>query len=299
MIRRYLELRRLGLGWYHWVGELLAKAPPRLYMAICDIIGTAEWLWRRKRASRVSQELQELLRLAGTVSVRPSSRRHFCYFWRLKLAHAYIALAPMDYVERLMTVEGGEHLETLLTSGRGFVLASLHSLHGHLGAAYLVRRGKPTQSFRKAQRAEFLETSAERLIFYGATPVFLEQDVPMGAVLKRSFDWLRRGNAAFVFVDGVYGQQEVAVEVFGRPVRLRPGLLEAARLSQSPVMPVTVLVRGDRISLRFAHPGNIATREELEQVLRNIAKEYETAVELSPESLPLGKFERRLIERSK
>ncbi|MGC8742232.1 MAG: hypothetical protein ACP5UB_12400 [Candidatus Sumerlaeaceae bacterium] len=298
MIRRYLELRRMGLGWHHWFAELLSQLPPSQYLFVCDLLGTAEWLWRRKRSRRVARELRRLLLLAGNPKQRLSPRLHFCAYWRLKFAHAYIALAPMEHVERLLEIKGQEHLSDLLCHDSGFVICSLHSVHGHLAAAYLVRRGKPTLTYRKAERATLVGTTVERMFFYGATPLFLRSDEPLGAVLKRSFDWLRQGNAAFVFVDGMYGQQQLTVEIFQRKVSLRPGLLEAARLARVPVTVAAVFTRDRKISIRFSAPQTVSTPSARAKVFRDLVNIYETVVLTSPESLRMGKFERRLLDRS-
>jgi lauroyl/myristoyl acyltransferase len=297
MIRRYLELRRLGLDWYHWLGELLAHWPPSIFLLVCDTIGTIEWLWRRKASRRIARKIRRMLQLAGAPPRRVRSRAYFCAFWRLKLAHAYLALAPRPYVEQLVEVEGADHLEHALARGRGLVLASLHSLYGHLVAAYFVRRGIPTLSLRKADKSRYLGTSVEQLVFYGASPVFIDPSVPFGSVLKRSYEWLRQRNAAFFYVDGLYGDAVATVKIFDREVTLRPGVLAVASLAKAPLMGGAVLLRDRKLVIRFLEPVFVDESPQPAEVLNLLARAYEQTAATAPEMLPFGKFERRLLDR--
>ncbi|MCX7625378.1 MAG: hypothetical protein N2Z21_04125 [Candidatus Sumerlaeaceae bacterium] len=295
MISRYMELRQLGLKWSHWLGEWLASKSPATFLLVCHALGTMEWLWRRKARKRVAKQLRALQSLAGVRCAPAKPRDYFTNFWRLKLAHAYIALAPFEQVEKIVKIEGLEHLHAALETRKGAILASLHSLHGHLAAAYVVRLGVPTISFRKATREGYVGTSAERLIFYGAQPVFMDETQPFGAVLKRCYDWLRQGNAVFVYVDGVYGCEEAVVSIFGRKVLLRPGLLRSAALVKAPIISVAATSERNHLIIRFFPFVVVQDGEDIQKILQSLAQAYEDMVSRCPASLALGKFERRLI----
>lgn len=297
MIRRYLEFRRLGLGWKHSLAEWLATRSPQTFFRMGNLVGTLEWLWRRRVSAAVAKRLRSLQALAGSNSSSAKPRDYFCKFWCLKLAHAYIALAPRERVEQILEVEGVDLLREALELKRGVVLAGLHSLHGHLAAAYLVRLGIPTISFRKATRETLLGTAAEKLIFYGAQPVFMDEAQPFGAVLKRAYDWLRQGNAVFVYVDGIYGSDEIPLKVLGREFPFRPGLLRAASFLKTPVLGVVATCEGGRIRIRFLPPETIEEPSDTQMILQRLAQAYEDVVRRCPTTLPLGKFERRFVKQ--
>lgn len=296
MIRRYLEFCRLGLGWKHCLAEWLASRSPQTFFRVCNLLGTIEWLWRRRASATVAKRLRSLQALAGSNSSSAKPRDYFCKYWCLKLAHAYIALAPRERMEQILELEGTDLLREALELKRGVVLAGLHSLHGHLAAAYLVRLGTPTISFRKATRATLLGTAAERLIFYGAQPVFMDEAQPFGAVLKRAYDWLRQGNAVFVYVDGVYGSDEIPVPVLGRDFPFRPGLLRAASFLKTPVIGAVATCEGRKIRIRFLDPETIEHPDDTAKILQRLARAYEDVVRRCPSTLPLGKFEQWLIK---
>ncbi len=297
-MRSYWRFRQLGLGWRHWLSALLARFPPFLLLAVSEVFGTAEWLWRRRKAREVTRLLARLRQLARAPNERIACRHYFTSWWLTKFAHAYVALASGLHLKGLVDVRGFDPIEKHLAAGEGFLLTSLHSLHGHLAAAYAVRRGAKLLSLRKGERENLAETEVAPLVFYGATPIFVKPDAPFGAILKRALDGLRSGNAIFVYADGIYGTEKAKVELLGISVTLRPALLIVARLAQCPVYVVSVKRRGPKLLVSFSEPMSLRDESDMDTVFRHLADEYVTTVLQSPESLPAGIFERQ-FNRSK
>jgi lauroyl/myristoyl acyltransferase len=298
MIRRYLEYRRLGLGLSHLGAEILAATPPTIYLAACDVVGTLEWLLHPKRRQRARRLLHGLFAAVGHPQKRVRTLPYFRSWWRLNWAQAYIPLSKIENVEKLVRVSGLEHIEEALESKKGVIVASLHSLWGHLAAAYLIRKkGWQFTSLRKRQRASLLASRAQGMVFYGAQPVFLEEGEPLGGVLKTAVQVLSRNEGLFVYLDGIYGERQTTVNILGSVVNLREGLLGAARFVGTPVSLASVRTTPAGIEIVFSplYPAN--SESEKAHIFEELARLYESYVPNSPHSLPLGKFEKKLVAK--
>ncbi len=157
-------------------------------------------------------------------------------------------------LHRLCRVDGVENLQAART-GRGAILLPTHSGNGLLLAAQLADRGWPiTLVYRKSpvMAPQFI---AAGLAHYGFEGIAANDGL---LAYARLVDALRRDRVVFAMMDDGVRDEEAGVPLrfLGKDMRIPSGLVQLARQSRAPLVPVTSLsadpVWHFRIEPRFA-----------------------------------------------
>lgn len=158
----------------------------------------------------------------------------------------YLRLGGLRGFDRIVTLEGLEHLEAATRGGSGAILFSAHFGGGYpLLAALGARRYRlymlaaPIRHLPLAQRAVLrLRTALIRRAGNGGV-LFTNQPTFGHEVFAR----LREGALIYLFLDvppAPSAKRTVRIDFMGRPCRLPSGILDLAAKSRVPVLPFFV-----------------------------------------------------------
>jgi KDO2-lipid IV(A) lauroyltransferase len=219
-----------------WLAHFL---PLGALAAIGNALGAAAfWLIpERRRVTRINLEkcfpqmsAQERERLA---------RAHFRAFSRSFVERAVLWWAPRERVERMVRVEGLEHLRAL--GGAPAILLAPHFAGFDTGFARLACEMNLVSMYARQKDARF-----SALLLRGRTRFGEQRLVSRQEGIRAAIAAMREGRPFYYLPDQDYGPRDaVFVPFFGVPAATVPGLSRIARLAGAKVLPcVTRMLPG-------------------------------------------------------
>jgi KDO2-lipid IV(A) lauroyltransferase len=163
------------------------------------------------------------------------ARRHFRAFCRGAVDHALLWWAPRARIERLVRVEGLEHLRAAMAGpgGAPVILLVPHFVGLDAGATRLACEVDCTAMYARQKEAlvdELLQRGRTR---FGNQRTYSRQD-GIRPVLAR----MREGRPLYYLPDQDYGPRDaIFVPFFGVPAATIPGLSRIARVARAKVLP--------------------------------------------------------------
>lgn len=232
---------------FGWCVTLLYRAGGwRLFTRVGRAAGRAAYRWRD--ATRAAL-LREISSIPGTPADATALDAIACRALEYHVARLVetLVFGRMDraLLERLVTVQGREHLDAALARGQGVVLLLAHFGSFLLPLPWLGFRGytvsQVTGRPRHAGPAaaalwRWRKRSANRL------PV---RFIQVGSFLRPVHDALRRNEIVALAFDGRDGSQWTEVRFLGRPARFSAGPFRLARRTGAAIIPAFMVRHAD------------------------------------------------------
>ena len=229
-----------------WLGHFL---PPGALAAVGNAVGVAAfWLIpERRRVTRINlakcfpgMNAEERERLA---------RAHFRAFCRSFVDRAYLWWAPRARIERLIRIEGLEHLRAL--GGAPVVLFVPHFAGLDAGGTRISCEINVVSMYAMQKDAKFNE-----LLLRGRTRFGDQRLVSRQEGIRATLAAMREGRPFYYLPDQDYGPRDaIFVPFFGVPAATVPGLSRIARVAGAKVLPcVTRMLPGGGYLLRIEPP---------------------------------------------
>lgn len=216
----------------HWL-------PLGALAAIGNALGAAAfWLIpERRRVTRIN--LQKCFPHLSRAERERIARAHFRAFGCGFLGYALLWWAPRERIERLIRVEGLEHLRAL--QGAPVILFAPHFLLVDAGYARLACELDMTGMYAQQKNraySQMLERGRRR---FGDQRIVSRQEG-----IRPLFKWMREGRPLYYLPDMDYGPRDaVFVPFFGVQAATVPGLSRIAKLTGAKVLPcVTRMLPG-------------------------------------------------------
>jgi lauroyl/myristoyl acyltransferase len=232
-----------------------------------------------QRAEFFARRAREFMTLAPAISADEAdeaARRYGTYGPRLQLEASYLTLwfsDPHTLFERVVDVEGSEHLEEALAAGRGAMVLPLH-----FGPSYAI---PPLLGHFASTRFAFNRMNFEPLRELAFPDLDVQAfDINDDATFLRGFRALRENQVFALFPElDPRGQEKhhARVPFLGTTVLVPSGPVLMSRRSGAPLIPVVLDSQGNgRFTLRILPP--LAAPADLsddEVVLRQLWKVIE------------------------
>ena len=229
------------------IGRRVIEQPPAT-----ESLRSLRW---QLRAATVRGRLD--MHKPGRESVRGTIGRHFPHKDPAKIERRFLeyrrrALLLGDWIrqgtphaERVVRIEGLEHLEQALLGGTGAILASAHFGHARLIKPVLSVHGWPSLLVGVLRAS-------------GNWPPIAAEDLPVSLNLRPHLAALRANRPLIILVDGGGARSLTQLPVLGVGVDLAPGAMRIARATGAPVLPTFVVDQGtlrDPLAIRLViHP---------------------------------------------
>ena len=211
-----------------WAVHLL---PYRLIAAIGSAVGVlAFWLIpERRRVTRVN--LEKCFPAMGAQERERLARAHFRVFCRSFVDRAILWWAPRARVERLVRIEGLEHLHAL--GGAPAILFAPHFVGMDAGGTRMTCEVNLVSMYAMQKDAKFNE-----LLLRGRSRFGDQRMVSRQEGIRATVTAMRAGRPFYYLPDQDYGPRDaIFVPFFGVPAATVPGLSRIARLAGARVVP--------------------------------------------------------------
>ncbi len=256
LTRAFLPLLQASLGGLPW----------RIVLAAGAALGWLAYLVQPRRRRRARENLARSFEgELGPRQIRSLVRRVFTGLGMNLAETCWVAARP-SRGERLVEIDGWEHLQAARALGKGLVLITGHVGSWDLMASVVARRGIPVSVIARESRDgrvnEFMVSLRSRL---GVRSILRGSTGAARAILRT----LRSGEALASIIDQDTRVQGIFVEFFGRPAFTPTGPISLALRSGAPV----VLMAGRRLPggrhrLRFDPPIRLSQDADREEEIR-------------------------------
>jgi KDO2-lipid IV(A) lauroyltransferase len=219
----------IGLLW------LIRFLPARAIAAVGSATGSLLfWLIpKRREVTRVN--LAKCFPALGAAQRESLARAHFRAIGRAFFDHALLWWAPRERIERLVRIEGLEHLRAAMgkPGGAPVILLVPHFVGLDAGAIRLAGEANCTAIYARQTNALFNEFLRRGRSRFGDQRTYSRQD-GIRPILAR----MREGRPLYYLPDQDYGPREaIFVPFFGVPAATIPGLSRIARVARAKVLP--------------------------------------------------------------
>lgn len=253
-------MRRLGFGSARRVGPLLASLQYRLDAGLRRrCLADVATLLRREPGDREVARIVRNGYRVNTVAV-------------LEVLSMVDRRLDAKSLQSKCRVDGLPLLESAL-AGRGVILLATHSGNGLLLAAQLADAGWPVTVVYRHARMMSMEFFAEGLPRYGMEGILANDGFKAYA---RMLDSLRHNRILFAMMDQGVKQAETGVPMrfLGKDMPMPGGVVQLARHSRAPILPVTTLASDPvwhfAIEPRIAFQPGGTLEEDTAVVLRHV-----------------------------
>ena len=230
-----------------WVAHFL---PSSVLALIGDAVGLLLfWLIpERRQVTRVN--LEKCFPAMPAADREALARAHFRAFGRSFVDRAILWWSPRARIERLVRIEGLEHLRAL--GGAPAILFVPHFLGLDAGASRLTCEVNMTGMYARQKDVKFAELLERGRSRFGDQRTFSRQEG-----IRPMLGLIREGRPLYYLPDQDYGPRDsIFVPFFGIPTATVPGLSRIARVAGAKVLPCVtrLLPGGEGYVLRIEPP---------------------------------------------
>jgi KDO2-lipid IV(A) lauroyltransferase len=275
-----------GAGYWLWrAGAAAAQGlPPRVAYRLAVVLGDVAYLtWTTKRRIAKRNFAVVLGRPVGDREVARTARRSFRNFAKyLVEIMRFPKLRPEDF-ERLVQIEGFEHLERARASGRGVIFVSIHFGNFEIGGARVA--GEIPLNVIADDLAN--QRLMDLLIGHRAHKG-INIHSPTGAA-RKVLQALRRNEMVGLMMDlgpRALAFDNVPAPFFGVPTRFPTVAADLARVSGAPIVVAAVVRQRDNTFRGIALPPIFVDRRgdgDARLVTERIAEQLEGFVRRWPD----------------
>jgi KDO2-lipid IV(A) lauroyltransferase len=258
---------------------LLHFLPSRAIAAIGSATGALlYWVIPERRAvTRVN--IARCFPAMGNAQRESLARAHFRAISRAFFDHALLWWAPRARIERLVRIDGLEHLRAL--DGSPAILLVPHFVGLDAGAIRLACEANCTAMYARQKNARFDEFLHQVRNRFGDQRLYSRQD-GIRPVLAR----MREGRPLYYLPDQDYGPRDaIFVPFFGVPAATISGLSRIARVARAKVLPCVtrMLPLGEGYVLRIEPPWDNFPTDDLAADTRRMNAYIEQCIADMPE----------------
>jgi lauroyl/myristoyl acyltransferase len=266
--------------------------PDALLRGFARLVAFVVFLALPSKRANVRRNMRVILGAEQGRSSFAELRRLHALAWRSMLSYGETLLdfinlerhLPRVYTDTRRYVDGWEHLDGVLASGRGALFVGAHFGHWDLAGAALARHCPPGSVYGVVE--EFKDPRLNAMVVqqrsaYGLGVVPMENVRQMARVLMR-------GHVLGILVDRpVTAEDGVSVRFFGRETKIPAGAAVLATLARCPILPGYLARRPDGrfegAILPPIEPSNSGNRElDIATTMQAVANALEDMIRRRP-----------------
>ncbi len=209
----------------------------------------AYYLLRRDRTLMV-RELSKLLGRTSSLTqkeIEKIARKGFHVFIKRQMENLYWGRLNADLIERIVSIEGREHLDGVLSKGRGAILVT-----AHFGSLLLPPFALGFKGYRVNQIAGPPLVEKQRLVHRKIFALRAKESerlplkfIVIGSSMRPVFNLLKNNEILFIAFDGREANNMVPVDFFGHAAYFSPGPFKLSLATKAPILPAFIVRRSD------------------------------------------------------
>jgi len=277
-----------GTGYWGWrVSATIAqRLPARLLYSVAVLLGEITYLgWRAKREITKHNFAIVLARPSTDREVARVARRSFRNFAKYVVEIMRFPRLDISDFERLVTVEGWEHLRGALAKGKGLIFVSIHFGNFELGGARIADEIPLNVIADELENQRLMDLLVGNRAHKNITLL-----APEGAA-KKVLGALRRNEMVGLMMDlgpRAHALDTVEADFFGTPTAFPAVAANLARVSGAPIVVAAVVRRHDNTFTGIALPPIFVERtrqatEDVQHATEAIARGLEHFVRRWPD----------------
>ena len=281
---------RIAHGAVYWLWRITAALAQRLPHAVvypsAVILGEAAYLlWAPKRAIAKGNFARVLGRPEGDAAVARVARRSFRNFAKYVVEIMRFPKLRQEDIERLVTIDGWEHLHAAAQHGRGVIFASIHFGNFEIGGARVADEIPLNVIADDLSNQRLMD-----LLVGNRAHKNINIHTPAGAA-RKVLQALRRNEMVGLMMDlgpRALAFDTVRTDFFGKPTDLPRVAADLARVSGAPIVVAAVRRERDNTFRGIALPPIFVDRtreatQEMQRVTEAIARSLEQLIRGSPD----------------
>lgn len=235
--------------------------------------------------ANVAQVLGKPLRNSEVERIARRIVRNHAYAW-VDFFH-YGQRPPEAALKNFAALEGGEHMDRLLTGKRGAILLTAHAGNFELGGLLIKSRGLQVHAVYKPDRFEAVERLRNRIRRQGGV-VGVPVD-GIGFSTLPLLKLLREGKLVGMQGDRDFSMNGLPIPFFGREVHFPRGPWELAAMTGAPIIATFFFMDADmRFHAKFFEPIHVERERErrmasIERGMRQYVRLLEELVRANPD----------------
>jgi lauroyl/myristoyl acyltransferase len=267
---------------FYRLGFFMANRIPRpILYSTADFVGDASRICYRARERNVRENLRRAFPEAAPGDLDELAKRIFRNYARSLVDFGrYHGMTPDALRAEISRVDGVEHIERTVRSGRGAILVTGHIGNWELGGLYFVSRGLTLNVVGlpdiapeiNAIRDDYRKRYDIRTILLDGSPF---STLEMMAAL-------RRGEVVAMLVDRWGNGNGVAAELFGKPHVFPRGPFVLSRATGATIVPGFVVRNGRSYLGVFEEPFVAESRDDAAYA-RIVARSLERVIREHPD----------------
>lgn len=282
--------RRLAHGaafWaWRWAAALAQRLPLRVLYPLAVALGEVAYLaWGTKRRIAKQNFSRVLDRPVTDPAVARIARRSFRNFAKYLIEIMRFPRLGPEEIERLVTVDGWEHLHAATERGRGLIFVSIHLGNFEMGGARIADEIPLNVIADDLANERIMDLLIERRAHKG-----INIHSPTGAA-RKVLQALRRNEMVGLMMDlgpRALAFDNIRADFFGVPTSFPAVAANLARVSGAPIVVAVVVRERDNTFRGIATPPIFVDRtrqaaQETRRVTETIARELEAFVRRWPE----------------
>jgi len=254
------------------LGIFLARTLPiQVGYAVAIVISRGYYFFARSDKVALQENLQMVL--GDGVSEKEINklvRRIFINFAKYLADFMKYSRIPDGYIDKMVEIQGEEHIEKALAEGKGAVLLALHTGNWELGGFVVGHLGYPFNAL-------VLEHDNKKIneFFKEQRRVNSVKAIPLGMSVKQCFRALKSNELLAIVGDKNYTGNGVYVDFFEKKALLPKGAAVLALKTGAPII-ITVMTRkkGNTFLLKMEEAISYTPTGDMDKDVQELMKKY-------------------------
>jgi KDO2-lipid IV(A) lauroyltransferase len=254
------------------IGFSLAKfLPLRFCYAVAELIALGFYLFSKRDIAELKDNLRMVL---GADTDEEALKKHvravFRNFSKYLVDFFKFQKFTEEYIKKHIEISGTEHLDEVLSSGKGALLVSLHLGSWELGAALLGGLKYPMNALVLSHKNKRIND-----FFVKQRGINDVRSIPVGAGIKECFKALKRKECLAIVGDKDYTSGGVYVDFFGKKALMPKGPAAFSIKTGTPIV-FCALTRkkDDSLKFTFERPIIYEPTGDMEKDIRGLMSRY-------------------------
>lgn len=214
--------------------------PRAVTYAVAGLIADLSFIFYKKAGEDLKGNLARVFPEATRQRLTQLSRKTFRNYSKYLVDYArFKSIDKERLLRELVRIDGGEHIDSCLSGGKGIILLTAHLGNWELGGIFFGKHDIKINVLTARDRVNEINEIKERYRkMHNIKTIVLGDDHFAGL---EALNALLRNEVVAMLVDREGGTDGVAVPFFGRPLKFPMGPLLLARAAGSPIMPAFVV----------------------------------------------------------
>lgn len=258
---------------------LVLNFPLRLSYRIARFLADIHYFLYKKERRAVIENLKVILNKpennVSDEALKRVAREVFRNFAKYLVDFLRFSGMDLDYIKRIVILDGISNLEEALKKGRGVIVLSAHLGNWELGGYVLGKFGYSINAVVLTHKDEKVNEFFKRQRNLGNF-----KSIEIGATLRSCYKALKNNELLALLADRNFSNTGLMMEFFGKPALMPKGAPILSIRTGAVIVPCfMVREKDDSFRLIFEKPIYPESEDDEDSVVKNLMKRYLPSVE--------------------